>query len=91
METVEIAGKRYTQVGTSRYKQIEWSGALPPCQADLISVAVPVPCTKLGEFDSPTPYGPWADLCTDHVEGIGSKNSTMGYHRIISPRVEQER
>ena len=88
MQTVEIAGKRYTQVGTSRYKQIEWSGTLPECQAKWLLLG---DCDKSGEFDAKTIDGPWADLCQGHVEEVGIKNSSMGYHRIISPSVEQER
>lgn len=69
--------------GDRRYKQINWVGPLPPCQHGLLpSYMDPSPCTKPGEFDSPTIYGPWADLCAEHAVTHSKPGSGLGYHRI---------
>jgi len=79
-DTVEINGKKFTQVGTSRYKQVVYGPNIPPCQKHFIHGGLV--CPKPGEFDSPTPSGPWADLCEEHAALLASKNSSAGYHRL---------
>ena len=70
----ELAGNR-------RYKRIDWAGPLPPCQHHFFPGDYHE-CDKPGAFDSPTPYGPWADLCEAHAIIHGKRNSALGYHRI---------
>lgn len=70
----------HTVIEDRRYKRIEWGSApLPPCQAGYMGEDE---CTKPGEFDAPTPQGPWADLCEEHEKTLAKKGSELGYHRI---------
>jgi hypothetical protein len=78
---------RYTQAGTSYYKRISYlDREIPPCQHHYIAGGVP--CSKPGEFDAPTPRGPWADLCRTHVETDALPNSKMGFHRFAEESVK---
>lgn len=84
--TVEIQGKKFTQVSSSRYRQINWNQrTLPPCQISEVSPSFG-PCPKGGEFDTPLLMGPWADMCPDHVETFQKKNSATGFHRMVQER-----
>lgn len=64
----------------AQFKQISWSGDFPPCQVHYMSSQPE--CHNPGEFDSPTPSGPWADLCAEHVAAFTMANSAMGFHRV---------
>lgn len=78
---------RYTQIGTSYYKRISYHDRdIPPCQHHYIAGGAP--CSKPGEFDAPTPRGPWADLCLTHVEADATKESRMGFHRFTEESVK---
>lgn len=75
---------KFTNVDDRRYKQIEWGpAALPPCDAPFID---DVECDKPGEFDCPTPHGPWASLCEHHEKAFATKGHQIGFHRIQHPR-----
>jgi hypothetical protein len=79
-ETVEINGVKFTQIGTSRYKQIPMKD-IPVCQARYLMMG---DCEQPGEFDAKTIHGAWADLCPRHLEEAAVKNSSLGYHRMKS-------
>lgn len=72
----------------AQFKQIEWSGEMPPCQVHYMSSQPE--CPHPGVFDSPTPAGPWADLCTVHIAAFTTPNSKAGFHRIkkVLPSVD---
>lgn len=75
----------FTRVGTSHYKQIDWgSQPLPGCQAHLLRDWKTSICPNPGEFDCPTPEGPWADLCRVHAELFATHNSQLGFHRRMT-------
>lgn len=67
--------------GDRRFKQIDWGHtALPTCKAEYLKPGLK--CEEPGEFDAPTPHGPWADFCRQHAEEFSTKNSSIGFHRI---------
>jgi hypothetical protein len=69
--------------GGRKYKRIDWGKQpLPPCQHG--SIVKLEPCEKPGEFDAPTKYGPWTDLCDDHLVEHTFRDSVSGFHRIPS-------
>lgn len=73
--------------GNRRYKQIDWGKqVMPPCSHALIfQLDEPSDqCDKPGEFDTPTKYGPWTDLCEDHLIEHTFRDIQAGYHRIPS-------
>lgn len=86
MQDREVHGKRYTEVGSSSYKQIPF-GAIPPCQHHLLTNSG-TPCPKQGEFDTPTRFGPWADLCVDHVKVHQAPNKNVGFRRMNTANQE---
>lgn len=77
----------YTRLpGGRTFKQIDWgSEPLPPCRVHLVD-RFEKPCDGSGDFDSPTPVGPWTDLCEKHAAIYSRPNTSMGYHRIRTPK-----
>lgn len=66
--------------GNRRYKQILWgSQPIPPCSHPHIDHE---PCDEPGEFDTPTKYGPWADLCGTHLLKHTFTDQSIGFHRV---------
>ena len=52
-------------------KDIKWVGPLPKCDF----------CNKEAPYDSPTKYGPWANMCDNHM-GIHGVDSSVAMRRI---------
>lgn len=67
----------YTVIGERRFKQIDWTIEMPPCQHPLGII-----CHKPGEFDAPSIFGPWGNFCADHILTDTSSHCSVGYHRI---------
>lgn len=41
-------------------------------------------CDKQADYDAPTVYGPWANLCDDHLESEGATGAhSVGFHFIV--------
>lgn len=68
--------------GDRRYKQIDWGGPMPECQAHLMPGGGRLECPNPGDLDSPTTAGPWADLCSDHAILHAPRGTQAGFHRI---------
>lgn len=60
-------------------KRIKWAGEIPKC--DICKLVENRPEPNDGPFEVPTTAGPWANICSEHLNEYG-ENIDIGTEKV---------
>lgn len=69
--------------GNRKYKVVRMA-VIPECFAHHLPGESTTPCLNDGKFDTPTKYGPWANLCAQHLLRHTFRDTGIGYY-LMTP------